>query len=257
MNPKRILIVDDAPVTVMQIRRQLEESGYAVEMATNGVEGLAVIKTRPVDLIITDIVMPVMDGIDFFQALKKDPSSAYLPVIVITDSYVIQESFRSLGVNDFISKPVDGENLISRVEDLLKLSLSRNRYGKILVVCNDAGVLKEIKNTLAIAGFDVKAENAGADSITTALKIIPNIILIDILLNDVTAKEVVKAVRCFFKLKSSKILLYTQFDPEDISDINLMEQLKDSKNACLEEGATKYIGRFSRTTFFDSLKEFI
>jgi CheY-like chemotaxis protein len=121
MEKKRILIVDDAPVTITQIRRQLEEAGYIVSIAANGLEGMSVVSTYNVDLIITDIVMPVMDGVDFYKELKKNERTQSIPVMVITDSVVIKESFQALGVNEFIAKPIDGRDLLQRVQWLLDL----------------------------------------------------------------------------------------------------------------------------------------
>lgn len=257
MEKKRVLIVDDAPVTLTQVRRQLEEAGYAVEIATNGLEGMGVVRSRIVDLIITDIVMPVMDGVDFYNELQKDATTARIPVMIITDSVVVQESFKTLGVNEFVAKPIDGRDLLRRVEWLLNLSNHRKKFGKVIVVGNDITTQRQMQLILESSGFTVQRSDTGMESLTMTVKMVPDLFLIDVLLQDMPAKEVIKSLRSFIKLQAMKIIIFTQFDPENISDINLIEQLKESKNACMDVGANKYIGRFSRTTFADSLQEFL
>ncbi len=257
MEKKRILIVDDAPVTITQIRRQLEEAGYIVSIAANGLEGMSVVSTYNVDLIITDIVMPVMDGVDFYKELKKNERTQSIPVMVITDSVVIKESFQALGVNEFIAKPIDGRDLLQRVQWLLDLSARQKKYGKVVIVGNDITNQRQMQVILEGMGFTVQRASNGMESLTMTVKMVPDLFLIDVLLQDLPAKEVIRALRSFIKLKGMKIILYTQFDPEGISDINLIEQLKESKNNCMEAGADKYIGRFSRTTFAETLQEFL
>ncbi|MBF0531918.1 MAG: response regulator [Candidatus Omnitrophica bacterium] len=254
--PKKILLVDDAPVTVTMIKRQLDNAGYDVVTANNGQEGLKIVANTPVDLIITDIYMPVMDGVDFYRELQKNSRTAKIPVIVITDSVVIQESFRALGVNDFIAKPTEGKDILEKVERLLSLIGSIQYDAKVLIAGNDRATLKEMALLLEHTGFNVTIAPNGMEALTLAVKLVPRFFIVDILIHDLPAKEIIRAMQCFIKLKSMKILTYTQFSPEEISDINLVNQLKDAKDACLEAGASKYLGRFSRSTFIENMPGF-
>ena len=254
---KRVLIVDDAPVTLTMAKSQAEKAGYIVYVAGNGKEGLKVVKSQQIDLVITDVVMPVMDGVDFFNALKKDPSTMHIPVIVITDSMVIKESFRALGVNDFLAKPFDGDTLVERIQRIKKLELGPHRHGKVVIIgagCND-GVL-EMRRLLEKNGCSVVLSNNGVDSIAKVLRVVPHLVLIDVMLTDVSAKEVIQSLRSFVKLKETKILIYTFFSPEKMVNSEAVEQLKNSKDACMEAGGTDYIGRFSALTFINSVNKF-
>lgn len=254
---KKVLIVDDAPVTLTMAKSQAEKAGYIVYIAGNGKEGLKIVEKEQIDLVITDVVMPVMDGVDFFNALKKDPKTMHIPVIVISDSTVIKESFRALGVNDFLSKPFDGDTLIERIQRIKKLELGPHRHGKVVIIgagCND-GVL-EMRRLLEKNGCAVVLSSNGVDSIAKILRVVPHIVLIDAMLTDVSAKEVIKALRSFVKLKDTKILVYTFLSPEKMVNGEAVEQLKDSRNACMEAGGTDYIGRFSALTFISSVNKF-
>jgi CheY-like chemotaxis protein len=77
------LVVDDSMLIRHSVCRFLEERGFAVESATNGLEALEILKTVLPDLIVTDIVMPKMDGAELINALKASPATAQIPIVVI------------------------------------------------------------------------------------------------------------------------------------------------------------------------------
>ena len=95
------------------------------------------------------------------------------------------------------------------------------------------------------------------DFIATCLILTPRVVLIDVMIKgDVHAHEVVRALRCFSRLNETKILVFTQFAPEDVDSMEGIEQLRESKNICMDAGAHKYIGRFTPATFWEMIKEF-
>lgn len=112
----RVLIVDDSPAMRKWLRRALQTSGFDLAgclEAGNGIEALAVLSTGPVDLILTDINMPVMDGVELVRQLKAEKSWRSIPVFVIsTDSteHRVQEML-VLGARGYISKPFLGDQL--------------------------------------------------------------------------------------------------------------------------------------------------
>jgi PAS domain S-box-containing protein len=116
-----ILVVEDSPTQLEQLRFLLEESGYRVVAATNGQEGLAAARANAIDLVISDIVMPEMDGYELCQALRADQTLQRLPVILLTSLADSRDVIRGLesGANNFISKPYDGRELRARVRTVL------------------------------------------------------------------------------------------------------------------------------------------
>jgi CheY-like chemotaxis protein len=251
---KTVLVLDDAPVTLTMIKNQLKQHGYNVLTGTDGLEGLVMIQNNQVDLVITDIEMPMMDGIDFYNRIHKVYD--HIPVIIITDSVTIRENFRILGVNDFISKPIDGEDMIKKVNAIFKMATHKTLYGKVLVVNSEPLKGKEIKTALESCGFAVELTSSGMDSISLALKFVPRLILIDILMKDIPAREIIKALGCFVKLHPLKIVVFTTFDPSNIGRTYTLAQIEEAKNVCIDAGADIYIGRFSKERFlgiFDNL----
>lgn len=123
MSLAKILIADDGRVMRTVISAKLTEKGYAVTAVASGREALESIKRDPVDLVVLDIHMPDMDGLETLRHLRESHTAIQLPVIMATandqDADVI-ESFEA-GANDFVSKPINFPVLFARMETHLKL----------------------------------------------------------------------------------------------------------------------------------------
>src|SRR5215831_10772159 len=117
-----ILIVEDVPNVLELLEVTLRFKGYAVITARNGEEALEVIsKQRPI-LIITDILMPKMDGYAFVQKLRLNPDTRALPVVFLSATYVTPEDkdfALSLGAARFIEKPIDAEDFLLTIAELV------------------------------------------------------------------------------------------------------------------------------------------
>jgi diguanylate cyclase (GGDEF)-like protein/PAS domain S-box-containing protein len=116
-----ILIAEDSPTQLAQLRYLLEENGYAVRAAGDGAQALAMARQQRPALIISDIVMPELDGYGLCKAIKKDAALIDIPVILVTTLSNSQDVIRGLecGADNFIRKPYDGRYLLARVEYLL------------------------------------------------------------------------------------------------------------------------------------------
>jgi two-component system, sensor histidine kinase and response regulator len=121
----RILVVEDNPVMADGIRDVLELAGHDAYVAGDGVEGLMMIPKVGPELIISDVMMPRMDGFDFYQAVRANAAWVFIPFIFLTARGQEEDIYlgKRLGADDYLVKPYDRDNLVATVES--KLARSR------------------------------------------------------------------------------------------------------------------------------------
>jgi DNA-binding response OmpR family regulator len=126
MSKERILVVDDEPNLAWAIERCLRDEGYEVITAANGIEALKVAERHRPDLIILDVVMPQMDGLQACSRLRRDPNLAATPILFLTGLGTIKCRIQGLdeGGDDYMIKPFDAEELGAHVRALLRRSRS-------------------------------------------------------------------------------------------------------------------------------------
>jgi two-component system, cell cycle response regulator len=125
----RVLVVDDDPMNRLLLRRGLEREGLAVELAVDGGQGWEAIRAGRADLVLLDIVMPVLDGYEVLARMRADPATAALPVVVISGADDAEGVVRciELGADDFLPKPFDPALLRAR----LGAGLARKRLSDL------------------------------------------------------------------------------------------------------------------------------
>ena len=121
--PPQILVVDDDQDTVAILARHLEREGFVPIEANSGAQCLKMVHENEVDVILLDLMMPEMDGFQVVKALRDDPVTAEIPIIMITarDDLDARAEGMRLGVSDFLAKPVFRRQLASRVRAQLEV----------------------------------------------------------------------------------------------------------------------------------------
>jgi PAS domain S-box-containing protein len=188
-NRKTILIVDDDVNIRELLRQQLENEGYNVREAKNGMNAIQQIKIARPDLILLDVMMPQISGFDVAAVLKNDPLTADIPIIILS---IIENKERGyhIGIDRYLTKPIDSEKLINEIGLLLSQGTSSK---KVLVVDKNASTLKVISDVLQTQGYNVIEASNPQECIHKALSAKPDMIIIDSIFSQET--ELVKTLR--------------------------------------------------------------
>ncbi len=125
---KRILIVDDEPDFSTIVKKNLEKEGFEVELAYDGAEGLAKVRSNPPDAIVLDVMMPEIDGYKVCSTLKSDDKYSGIPIVLLTAVASLVTSTRyshydgmSMEADDYLPKPASAEQIAESVKRLLKI----------------------------------------------------------------------------------------------------------------------------------------
>jgi class 3 adenylate cyclase/CheY-like chemotaxis protein len=121
--PPLILIVDDNPANVEIMQMRLMANNYEIITATDGEMGLAVAREKLPDLILLDIMMPKIDGLEVCRLLKNDPELPFIPIIMVTAKADSKDIIAGLdaGSDEYLTKPVDQGALVARVKSMLRI----------------------------------------------------------------------------------------------------------------------------------------
>jgi len=119
---KRILIVDDEDDILNLVRLILEDAGFECETARDGIEGLKVIQQQNFDLVLLDIMMPILTGWEVLRHLRADEQTRNLPVAMLTARAFSAETpgIEITAYSDYITKPFEPDDLVARVRKILK-----------------------------------------------------------------------------------------------------------------------------------------
>jgi two-component system, cell cycle response regulator len=120
---ERILVVDDHPDNVEIINARLSSRGFNIETASNGQEALEMVQANPPQLILLDVMMPLMDGYEVSRRIKNDDALPYIPIILVTarDSTADKVEGLDAGADDYLTKPINFPELEARVRSMLRI----------------------------------------------------------------------------------------------------------------------------------------
>ena len=118
IDPRPILVVDDDEYSRLMMVTLLDLKGYSVVTAANGAEALRVARQQLPSLILLDLIMPVMDGVEFRRHQREEPRLRDIPVVCLSARHDARERANELGFAAFLSKPFDLETVIAAVREI-------------------------------------------------------------------------------------------------------------------------------------------
>jgi adenylate cyclase len=164
----KILIVDDEPFNVDYLEQELEELNYDTISARNGQEALDQVQAASPDLVLLDIMMPVMDGFETLKRLKASPTTRDIPVIVISANNDLQSVVKGIqqGAEDYLPKPFEPTLLYARIGASLEKKSLRDQQRKLLHTFTS----EEVAEQLLATGFSLGGKKMSASIMFTDIR---------------------------------------------------------------------------------------
>ncbi|WP_439576169.1 PleD family two-component system response regulator [Phreatobacter sp.] len=150
----RVLVVDDIPANVKLLEARLSAEYFDVITAMSGPEALSICDRAQCDIVLTDVMMPGMDGFEVCRRLKANPATHHLPVIMVTALDQPSDRVKGLeaGADDFLTKPVNDIALIARVRSLVRLKMVQDELRMRAVTSREIGMHDALAEAVAVNG---------------------------------------------------------------------------------------------------------
>ncbi|OGQ80800.1 MAG: hypothetical protein A3G40_07910 [Deltaproteobacteria bacterium RIFCSPLOWO2_12_FULL_57_22] len=200
----RILLVEDNPATVEVIQQELEILGYDVVVAKNGVEAVELAASELPDLIIMDIALPKMDGLQAASRIRANPKTAAIPMLAATAKALPEDKKKCLaaGCDDYLPKPFTHSELNACIVSLLKRKTGVvSPHGapsmkKILIIDDNVDFSDLVRSKLQETGrYEVRVENQGSVGVDAARAFKPDLIILDVVMPDMDGPEVAEKIQ--------------------------------------------------------------
>lgn len=227
----KVLTVDDSKTVRIIVRKAFKTYDCEILEAGNGVEGLAVAAKEMPDLILLDITMPVMDGVEMLTKLKSDPQLKGIPVMMLTAEggrdHVLK--IAKIGVRDYIVKPFKEEVLIEKAGRIIELKPLNDGPAKvrsifdaaeILVVDDKPAIIQQIRDGLKHTPWNVHGVSAQGEAIDFCTKAPPDLIIVSLSLPEEAAFTLFRHIRTNVKTKYTPVfglVVKTETGPQQLA----------------------------------------
>jgi PAS domain S-box-containing protein len=212
-----ILVVEDNPTTLKMLRLALESEGYRVVEASDGRSALAAVETSRPDLVLQDLILPDMDGLDLVRRLRALDGCADLPVVALSGFLSRLEELRTtdVGFTLCLVKPIEPSRLVEALRIYLPrrgvVRLPAAQPARLLLVDDDPAQLKLARVHFGHGGFDVSAATSVDEALRMAEANRPDVILSDVLMPAMDGFQLCLAIRNHPRLKQVPLVLQSAY----------------------------------------------
>lgn len=233
-----LLIVDDNAMNRDMLARRLDREGYRIATASGGRAALAMVAQQKYDLILLDILMPDMDGYQVLEALKRDPATRDIPVVMLTAVNEIDSVVRSfeMGAEDYLTKPFNIPFVKSRITTCLRASqpvapsIAGEIAGANILVVDDNAMNRDmLTRRLEREGYHIVTASGGCAALELVSTQPFDLVLLDILMPDLNGYQVLETLKGDPVTRDIPVVMLTA--------VNEVDSLK----SCIELGAEDYL----------------
>ncbi len=231
--PKKIMVIDDEEDLTQMIGFQFKSKGYEVQTAGDGLDALDKLKTFRPDLIVLDMNMPRMGGIEFYSKICNEKGRPMYPVLVLTARANVQGLFKDLEIDGFMIKPFEIDQLVHEAQLIIKrrsdAPLKANiglleRPRRICIVEPGQELFDQIAGMFLKADYTVVPAKTGASAIEKMVKDTPDVAVVQLGMADIAGDVVIFRLSQMARTKDIKFILYTSRDVKH--DRQVMERIK-------------------------------
>jgi CheY-like chemotaxis protein len=203
----KILLVEDDAIQIELIKKHLEPIGYVIIVAKNGQDGIKLAQKEKPDLILMDMIMPGMHGLEATIKLKEDPLTESIPIMALTimsSPKFIQECYKT-GIIGYLKKPFDLRVLLDSIERIVGKPV--RRINKVVLVAGASRLATMIEMKLVRQGYQVKTFAGGKSAVNAMEKDRPDAVFMDVSLPEKHLALVFEKLRRSEELKSIPVVL--------------------------------------------------
>ena len=227
---RTVLVVDDDPDIVRIIMLALEREGFHAVGATSGEQALEIARSRHVDVITLDLMMPGADGVQVLRQLKHDPATRDIPVVVVSAYGAGKEpELVATGVSGIVAKPIDENDLLATIRTVLGTWRGERPQPSILVVDDDPDVRRIVSVMLERAGYAVRTAQDGQEAFRMIMAERPDLLILDLMMPNLDGFQLVRLLRQRRWTQQIPLLVLTALD------------LTEGEKTLLQLGPTRHV----------------
>lgn len=213
-NKKKILIIEDERLLLDMYESYFKKAGYEVFATGNGRPGIEIAKEEKPDIIITDILMPEMDGYEVIKAIRKDSKTKKIPILVFSNLGQKEEINKGLelGADDYVIKTdLTPSELMKKIERMLKQleGPSKKLKKRVLVMEDEKEIAQLYRTILDKDGFEVEIAHNGAWGLRLALIGDFDVILMDMVMPALNGNEALKQLKSDPRTANTPVLVFS------------------------------------------------
>ncbi len=225
------LIVEDGPQASELLKLHIESAGYEVAIARDGAQAVDMAKRLRPSIITLDLMLPVKDGWQVLQELKRHPLCKHIPIIIVS---IIEEKSLgfSLGAADYFIKPVNKDELVKSLDRFRLLRTNADKQPTILVIDDDRAATDLVQVILENEGYRVLKSNSGRQGVEMAMENRPDLIILDLVMPEVSGFHVAYELRNIPSTRFIPIIVLTSMEIDE----NDQQQLSQYVTTLISKG---------------------